>query len=201
MVNNKRITPEEVDAAIEKMRYPRPSISSDEAAKRALELFLEKPEWNHCAPSTTRALQEAFNLPGGALPYWIATGFRGGLCLGEVCGAISGGIIALGLHAYQTLQPATDYEEKIACQAIMPYIRDIAYLFNRNFGSIHCAKLTRMYELSPAEIEIEMRTGYIKNNICAPLVEFVVRTMVHWGEISQEPLKRVPIGTPRLELG
>ncbi len=198
---NRKITPEDVDAAILKMKFPQPEMSSDTAAKKALDLFLERPEYNHCAPATVKALQKAYDLPGGDLPFWISTGFRGGICLGETCGALSGGVIILGLRAYQVLKPGTDFEEKIACQAIMPYIRDLAYLFNRKFGSIHCSVLTKQDERTPEAWEIELRTGYSKYNVCAPLVEFVVRTMVQWGETAQEVPKRVAPGTPRLKLG
>ena len=195
------ITHEEVDDAIQKMRFPKPKISSDEAAKMAVDLFQEQPEPNHCAPSTIKALQVAYDLPGGELPFWIATGFRGGVCLNEICGAISGAVIALGLIAYRVLEPRSDYKEKIACQAIAPYIRDLAYVFNCKFGSIHCSVLTRAFERTPEETEIRSRTGFGKYHVCGPLVDFVVRTMVHWGEVSVDPPMRVPMGTPPLKLG
>ena len=194
------ITPEDVDEAIQKMRFPKPKISSDEAAKKAVALFTERPEANHCAPSTIITLQEAYDLPGGDLPAWIATGFRGGVCLGEMCGALSGAVIAMGLMSYKALGTRTDREQKIACQAIMPYIRDLAYNFNRIFGSIHCAVLTQQLDRTPVEAEIYHRT-HVGKDICSPFVDFVVRKMVRWGEISQAPPKRVPPGTPPLRLG
>ncbi len=208
---NREITPEDVDAAILKMRYPKPKISSDEAVKKAHDFFMERAEWdhpitmlaqwNHCAPTTIKVLQEAYDLPGGDLPFWIATGFRGGVCLGEICGAISGGVIAMGLMAYRALEPRTEHEERIACQAIMPYIRDLAYVFNSKFGSINCGVLTGLHDRTPEENEIILRTWYGKEHICRHFIEFVVGTMVRWGEVSQEPPKRVLPGTPPLRLG
>jgi len=200
-MSNRIITPEDVNDAIQKMRFPKPKISSEKAAKKALSFFLAMPEPDHCAPATIKVLQEAYNLPGGDLPFWLATGFRGGMCLGEVCGAISGGIIALGLRAYDVLKPSTDHEERIACQAIFPYIRDLAYVFNRKFGSIHCAVLTGNYNRPPEEVEIDIRTRYGKFNVCSHFVDFLVRTMVQWGENSLEPPKQLKFGTPRLKLG
>ena len=194
------ITPEDIDDAIQKLRFPKPKMSSDEAAKRAVALFVERPEANHCAPSTIIALQEAYDLPGGDLLAWIATGFRGGVCLGEMCGTLSGAVIAMGLMAYRVLEPRTDYEQKIAGQALLPYIRDLAYIFNYTFGSIHCAVLTRQLEKTPEETEIFLRTRLVKD-ICSQFVDFVVRKMVNWGEISQEPPKSLPLGTPPLRLG
>ncbi len=196
----KAITHEDVEEAIQKLRFSKPKISSDEAAKRAVALFTERPEANHCAPSTIIALQEAYDLPGGELLPWIATGFRGGVCLGEICGALSGAVIALGLMAYQVLEPRTSHEQKITCQAILPYIRDLAYNFNRTFGSIHCAVLTRRRERTPEENEIHARLWFNKD-LCSSFVDFVVRTMVKWGEISQEPPPRLPPDPYPLGLG
>ena len=150
-MKQQRIIPEEVDQAIQKLRFPKPKISSEEAAKKAVALFTQMPEANHCAPSVVIALQEAYDLPGGDLPSWIATGFRGGVCLGEVCGALSGAVIALGLMSYKVLEPRTEYEQKIVCQAIAPYIRDLACDFDYMFGSVHCTVLSRRQERSPEE--------------------------------------------------
>ncbi|MBA7612788.1 hypothetical protein ES703_20028 [subsurface metagenome] len=199
-MTQKPITPEDVDEAIRKLRFPKPKISSDEAAKKAVALFNERPEANHCAPSTIIALQEAYDLPGGELPSWIAIGFRGGVCLGEICGTLSSATIAMGLMAYKVLEPRTDHEQRIACQALLPYIRDLAYAFNHMFGSIHCAVLTRQLERTPEEEEIHARIRLTKD-ICSPFVDFVVRTMVKWGEISQEPPPRLPQSPPPLKLG
>ena len=146
------------------------------------------------------ALQEAYDLPGGELPSWIAAGFRGGICLGEVCGALSGAVIALGLMSYKVLEPRTEYEQKIVCQAIAPYIRDLACDFDYMFGSVHCTVLSRRQERSPEEIEIILRTRIIKD-ICSQFVDFVVRKMVNWGEVSREPPPRVSPLLPPLNLG
>ena len=199
-MTQQRITPEEVDQAIQKLRFPKPKISSEEAAKKAVALFTQMPEANHCAPSVVIALQEAYDLPGGDLPSWIATGFRGGVCLGEVCGALSGAVIALGLMSYKVLEPRTEYEQKIVCQAIAPYIRDLACDFDYMFGSVHCTVLSRRQERSPEEIEIILRTRIIKD-ICSQFVDFVVRKMVNWGEVSREPPPRVSPLLPPLNLG
>ena len=196
----KPITPEDIDEAIQKLRFPKPKISSDEAVKKAVALFTERPEANHCAPSTIITLQEAYDLPGGELPSWIATGFRGGLGLGEICGALSSAVIAMGLMAYKVLEPRTDHEQRIACQDITPYIQDLAYAFNFVFGSIHCAVLTRQLEKTPEENEIYFRIRLGKD-VCSRFVEFVVRKMVNWGEVSQEPPQRIPLGAPPLRLG
>ena len=197
---NKPITPEDVDDAIQKMRFSQPKMSSDEAAKKAVELFTARPEPNHCAPSVALVLQEAYDLPGGDLPFWIAAGFRGGVCVGEFCGILSGAAIAFGLRAYQVLEPRTDHEQRIASQAIKAYMWDIIYLFNRKFGSIRCAVLTGRQDITPLEAEIASRNRFSKE-ICVPMIDYMVRKLVNWGEISQEPPPRIPDNTPYLRLG
>jgi C_GCAxxG_C_C family probable redox protein len=199
METNRPISGKDVEEAIEKMRFPKPKLSSDEAVKRALALFNEWPEANHCAPSTITVLQQAYGLPGGELPLWISTGFRGGMCVGEVCGALSGAIMALGLMAYKTLEPRTAHEQRVASQAIVPYIRALMLDFNCTFGSIHCAKLTKRNERTPEENEIYVRTRLGKD-ICSKFVEFVIRRMVNWGEVSKEPPARALPTTPQLDL-
>jgi len=193
-MSNRPITQQEIEEAINKLRYPKPVISSEEATKIASELFLSRPAWNHCAPSTVKALQKAYDLPGGDIPFWIATGFRGGVCIGEICGAISGGVICLGLMAYKKLKRSTEHEERISCQALKPYIWDLIYVFNRKFGSIHCSTLTGQYEMNEIERDIYSRTWYGKEHLCKIYVEFVVKTIVRWGEVSIEPPKPVPPG-------
>ena len=53
-----------------------------------------------CTPSTTMVLEEAYELPGCDLPAWIAVGFHGGICLSDICGALSGAVVTIGLIAY-----------------------------------------------------------------------------------------------------
>jgi C_GCAxxG_C_C family probable redox protein len=198
-MSNRLITQEEVEEAIKKMRFPRPKLSSDEAVRKGLALFNERPEDNHCAPSIVAVLQEAYDLPGGKLPVWISTGFRGGMCVGEVCGALSGAIMALGLMAYKVLEPRTDHEQRVASQAIVPYVRDLLFNFNYTFGSIHCARLTKRDERTAEETEIYFRTRLSKD-VCSRFVEFVLRKMVNWGEVSQRPPERILPGSPPLRL-
>ena len=194
------INPEDIEEAIQKLRFPKPKMSSDEAVKKALDLFVEKPAFNHCAPTTLIILQEAYDLPGGDLPHWIASGFGGGVSLGEICGPLSGAAMAIGLMAYKVLEPRTDHERRIASLAIRPYMRDLAYNFNRVFGSIRCVVLTRQLDQTPEEWERFIRTR-LWEETCGQYVEFIVRKMVKWGELSIEPPPITPLGAPPLRLG
>ena len=108
--------------------------------------------------------------------------------------------MAMGLMAYKVLEPKTERGQKLACDVIAAYVHDLAYIFNYKFGSVQCRVLTRRAGLDIAEREILHRTK-IGKEICSPFVDFVVRTMVRWGEISQEPPPRVLPYAPPLKLG
>jgi C_GCAxxG_C_C family probable redox protein len=131
-------------------------------------------------------LQEAYDLPGGELVPWIANGFQGGVCVGEICGALSGGAMCLSLMGYKAMDPKNDYARQLVALAIMPYMSDLVYAFNNRFGSVRCAILTKHAELGPVEVEKRMRLRLWEES-CTPFVEYVVTTLVRWGEISQEP--------------
>jgi len=198
MAEARVVTPEEIAEAIQKLRFPKPKISSEEAAKKAVARYTEGPAMNHCAPSTIEILQEAYDLPGGELLPWIANGFRGGVLIGEICGVLSGAAMCLSLMAYKVLEPRTDHERRIAAYAVEPYMYDIAYAFHTKFGSIRCATLTGRLDRPPMEAEKYSRLRLWEAQ-CSPYVDFVVRTIVKWGEDAQLPPPPLPLFGPRLK--
>ena len=56
------------------------------------------------------------------------------------------------------------------------------------------------YEYFNVLKEIASRNKFSKE-ICTPMVDYVVRKLVNWGEIAQQPPPRVPDTTPYLKLG
>jgi len=104
--------------------------------ERARELFDSKQ--HNCAESVFMALNEA--LDGGLTPETakrIATGLGGGLgATGGTCGALTGGVLAIGLIA------ASD--DAIARKkTIYPLAADLQDRFRERFGSSDCRDLTR----------------------------------------------------------
>jgi C_GCAxxG_C_C family probable redox protein len=195
----KATTLDEITEFIKKMKFPKPLISSDEAAKRATDRFTAKPAMNHCAPSVIMTLAEAYDLPQKDLLPWIANGFQGGVCSGEICGALSGAAICLGLLSYKVSEPKNDHMRRIAAYALAPYMQDLEYAFYSTFGSIRCGKLTKRLERSSLEAEKYFRLRLWEAK-CTPFVEFVVRKMVVWGELGQAPPPLPTPGTPPLKL-
>lgn len=102
--------------------------------ERARELFDSK-EYN-CAESVFMALNEALN--GGLAPETarrIATGFGGGLgASGGTCGALTGGVLALGLLA--ECDPAV-----LRKKTIYPLAAGLQDRFRERFASSDCRDL------------------------------------------------------------
>jgi len=108
----------------------------DAVCERARELFDSKQ--HNCAESVFLAINEVFN--GGldqATAARIATGLGGGLgATGGTCGALTGGVLAIGLIA--GADPAVARRKKI-----YPLAAALQERFTQRFGTICCRDLTR----------------------------------------------------------
>jgi C_GCAxxG_C_C family probable redox protein len=106
------------------------------ARERARELFNSKH--HNCAESVFLAINEVFK--GGLAPETaarIATGLGGGLgATGGTCGALTGGVLAIGLIA--GADPAVSRRKKI-----YPLAAVLQKRFIHRFGTICCRELTR----------------------------------------------------------
>jgi len=104
--------------------------------ERARELFDSKK--HNCAESVFLAVNEVFNggiEPGAAAR--IATGLGGGLgATGGTCGALTGGVLAIGLIA--GADPAVARRKKI-----YPLAATLQERFTQRFGTTCCRELTR----------------------------------------------------------
>lgn len=66
----------------------------------------------------------------------ISAGFGGGLRSGEVCGAISGAVMALGLA-----NPFTDSSDTAAKDKIAALAKECVAAGKEKFGCVHCSEL------------------------------------------------------------
>lgn len=66
----------------------------------------------------------------------ISAGFGGGLRSGEVCGAISGGVMALGLAF-----PFTDADDAEAKQRIAALAKTLVAAAREKYGAVRCEEL------------------------------------------------------------
>jgi len=116
---------------------------------------------------------------------WVANPFQGGVCTGEICGALSGAAIAMGLMAYKVL-PHDDHNRRLAAMAVLPYVRELTQGFAQRFGSARCATITGKDKRTPEE---NARFSKLRQweQTCGAFVEYVVRAMVARGETGRLP--------------
>lgn len=98
----------------------------------ALTHFKDK---NNCCQSVISAFIEDFNLDKYTT-LKLATGFGGGMCKGEICGAVTGAYMALGLKfGYTSLD---DIEGKAITKE---KVQTFDKLFIERHGTLHCKEL------------------------------------------------------------
>jgi C_GCAxxG_C_C family probable redox protein len=125
----------------------------------------------NCAQSILLAMSEHWKNTNELVPK-IATGFGGGIgrC-GSVCGALSGGVMALGIK-YGTNEPSLEKRLEAYELAQKLYRR-----FEKNHGSVLCKELIG-YDLSnPKELE-EAKKAKVFDEKCAVFVKETIETIL-----------------------
>jgi len=110
-------------------------------SETALENFAEG---FNCAQSVFAAFSEKYALPRESA-LRIAGGFGGGMRSGEICGAVSGAVMVIGLRYGQTA--SGDREAKALCGE---KTREFLNAFKEKHGSIICRELLG-YDVSTQE--------------------------------------------------
>lgn len=176
MNNETIITLDEIARASAMIKFPKPRYTRSEAVRIALERFVARPNMKHCAPSVLMTLQEAYDLPGGEMMQWVANSFQGGVCSGEICGALSGAAMALGIMAYQAL-PHSERNRRIAAVANVANIQELTSGFKEKYGSLQCRVLLGRDQRTPEENErFSKERGWEKT--CGRYVAYVISAMV-----------------------
>ncbi len=103
--------------------------------KEGLSVNTFKSGYN-CAQSMIYSFAEEANIDK-SIALKLATGFGGGLGrTGNVCGAVTGGILILGL-----MFGRGEDEDKIKQEKTYQYVRDFIEKFKAKYGTIECRKL------------------------------------------------------------
>ncbi len=96
----------------------------------------------------------------------VASGFGGGMGrMGEVCGAVTGAFMALGLHDWKANSPTPDEKNKIS-ERIRAFTRE----FKKRHGSIVCKDLIGC-DLNTPQGYKEATDKGVFASICRPVVE------------------------------
>ena len=96
----------------------------------------------------------------------LACGFGGGMGRqGEVCGAVSGGIMALGLKFGRGKN-----DQRAATELAYAKIREFMRRFSERHGSCHCRELLNGCDLTMPEGQADFKNNECFNLICRPCV-------------------------------
>ena len=129
---------------------------------KALELFIEG---QFCSQAVLSAFCEDIGItPEMALK--MASGFGGGMGrMGEVCGAVTGAFLALGLHDWQASSASPEDKNKVTAR-----VRDFTTRFKQKYGSIVCRDLLGCDLGQPEGYQEAMDKGAFVS-VCRPVVE------------------------------
>jgi len=124
----------------------------------------------NCAESVLKAAQEIFQLSGAEVVPKVATGLGGGIGRkGSVCGALTGGILALGLALGRTEPKDTESRDRLYGIA-----RELYAKFEREFGTVLCFGLTQC-DLTTKEGQDKFKELGLHKNLCSRFVQGMVK--------------------------
>lgn len=144
------------------------NVLSEKAAKQFLEGY-------NCAQSVLLTMFRHWNGKSDLIPK-IATAFGGGIgrC-GSVCGALTGGIMALGIK-YGTNEPSAE-KRLTAYKLAQRFYKQ----FEKQHGNVLCRELIEYNLSDPKELE-KARKARVFEEKCAKLVKSAVETLIEFGE-------------------
>jgi C_GCAxxG_C_C family probable redox protein len=135
---------------------------NEAVARRARELFLSSGF--NCAESVLLANMERLGVEGDWLPK-VASGFGGGIArTGQVCGALTGAVLALGWAMGRSASDDS-VDELYGVGA------ELVDEFTSEFGSTSCRMLIDIDLRDPAQHKRALREGVFEKQ-CAAFVEF-----------------------------
>lgn len=130
-------------------------------SEKAVELF---DSGFNCAESVLFALSQEFNQKSSLIPR-IATGFGAGVGRsGQICGALSGTVMAIGL-----LKGCDKGEGREKRNAAYINVRQIIKDFEKEFGSNQCRMLTQC-DLQTHKGREKYRHEELRKKLCSKLV-------------------------------
>jgi len=139
-------------------------VDSDPVVERALEYFASG---FNCAEAVLLSLAEATQVNCACIPR-MATGFGGGIGrTGDVCGAISGAVMALGLAFGRDTATDADAKEDTYSKVAL-----LVNAFSNEYGSVSCRDLIGC-DLSTKKGQEEAKAKRIHSEICPKFVAFV----------------------------
>jgi C_GCAxxG_C_C family probable redox protein len=132
-------------------------------------------EGYNCAQSVLLAMSEHWRITDDLIPK-VATAFGGGIgrC-GSVCGALTGGIMAIGIK-YGTNESSVDKRKKA-----YEFARELYHQFEREHGSVFCRELIG-YDLSDPDQFARAHESNVLEEKCSVYIREIVQAMLELSE-------------------
>ena len=119
----------------------------------------------NCAQSVVCSHCEEFGLSEDVAKK-ISCGFGGGMGhIGEVCGAVSGALMLIGLKNGKYIESNTELKEKT-----YDMVKEFTDKFKKEYGTINCKELIK-YDLSKEEDLLRARSSGVFRELCPKLVK------------------------------
>jgi C_GCAxxG_C_C family probable redox protein len=97
----------------------------------------------------------------------VGSGFGGGMGrMGEVCGAVTGAFLVLGLSDWKAAGPSMDEKNKVSAR-----VREFAAEFKKRYGSIICREMLGCVIGTPEGYKEATDKGLFLS-VCRPAVEY-----------------------------
>lgn len=137
-------------------------------AERAVELFMEG---YNCAQAVFGAFADLLGMDMDAAMK-LASGLGGGVCrMRETCGAVTGGILALG-----ALRGNNDPQDDMAKQMTYARGQKLGLAFKEKFGTVCCAKLLDLpHDRTTSPIPTPRTAEFYQSRPCAKFVYEMAR--------------------------
>lgn len=139
--------------------------------------FEYEKEYYGCSQCVLLAVQEVFGLEKEDV-FKAATGFAGGICFkGSVCGALTGGIIAIGLKYGRDIQAFLQHDPEKTRFKTFGLARKLWEKFEETYGSCICQNIQKRifgksYDLwDPKQYEQFEKDGGHDPNGCPTVVK------------------------------
>lgn len=144
-------------------------IEIEQRAAKAVALF---ESGYNCSQAVFMAYSDKYGIDS-ALAASLATSFGGGMGrLREVCGAVSGMFMVLGLH-----YPFIDAADKKAKDANYKAVQRTAKEFKSIMGSYNCAELLHLQREAQHPVSEERTAQYYASRSCKRCVELAAQVI------------------------
>jgi len=140
-------------------------VKTEDAKVRARDLFAK--DKFACSEAILYTINAILGNPLPSEIVKLSSGFTGGIGKsGNTCGALTGGVMALGL-AFGRTEPDT------ACPKLLPSINELLDWFDQSYGSCCCAVLTdknRVFDVKQTD-----RCGVITGETAAKTMAIILK--------------------------